>query len=61
MWGSDYPRTITAITYRMSCDFIIKSNLLTEEEKTLFLGENARKFYCFNNLQDLPYIKNMSE
>lgn len=22
MWGSDYPRTITAITYRMSYDFI---------------------------------------
>ncbi|MBQ8771012.1 MAG: amidohydrolase, partial [Bacteroides sp.] len=25
MWGSDYPRTITAITYRMSYDFVIKS------------------------------------
>ena len=25
MWGSDYPRTITAITYRMSYDFITKS------------------------------------
>ena len=36
MWGSDYPRTITAITYRMSYDFIIKSSLLTEEEKRLF-------------------------
>jgi predicted TIM-barrel fold metal-dependent hydrolase len=61
MWGSDYPRTITAITYRMSCDFIIKSKLLTEDEKVLFLGENARKFYRFNNLTELPYIKNMSE
>ena len=61
MWGSDYPRTITAITYRMSCDFIIKSKLLTEEEKVLFLGENARKFYRLKKLKDLPYIKNMSE
>ena len=26
MWGSDYPRTMTAITYRMSQDFIIKSD-----------------------------------
>ena len=26
MWGSDYPRTITAITYKMSYDFIIKSS-----------------------------------
>ena len=61
MWGSDYPRTITAITYRMSYDFIIKSNLLTQEEKILFLGENARKFYRFKELKELPYIKNMSE
>jgi predicted TIM-barrel fold metal-dependent hydrolase len=61
MWGSDYPRTITAITYRMSYDFIVKTNLLTEEEKCSFLGENARKFYRFQDLVDLPYIKNMSE
>lgn len=61
MWGSDYPRTITAITYRMSYDFIIKSHELTDEEKALFLGENARRFYRFNNLIELPYIKNMSE
>jgi len=61
MWGSDYPRTIVAITYRMSYDFVVKSKLLTEEEKFLFLGENARKFYRFGNLVELPYIKNMSE
>jgi len=61
MWGSDYPRTITAITYRMSYDFALKSKLLTDEEKELFLGENARKFYRFQKLTDLPYIKNMSE
>ena len=61
MWGSDYPRTITAITYRMSYDFVLKSNVLTDEEKKLFLGENARKFYRFKNIAKLPYIKNMSE
>jgi predicted TIM-barrel fold metal-dependent hydrolase len=61
MWGSDYPRTIVAITYRMSYDFILKSKLLSEESKALFLGKNAEKFYGFKNLPRLPYIKNMSE
>lgn len=61
MWGSDYPRTITAITYRMSYDFILKSDELSDEEKTAFLGENARRFYGFDHLVDLPYVKNMSE
>lgn len=61
MWGSDYPRTITAITYRMSYDFIEKSDQLTAEEKALFLGKNAEHFYRFKDLIDLPYIKNMSE
>ena len=61
MWGSDYPRTITAITYRMSYDFVVKSQELSDAEKRLFLGENARRFYGFRNLPDLPYIKNMSE
>ena len=61
MWGSDYPRTITAITYRMSYDFVVKSSELTDEEKRLFLGENARKFFGFRDLKVLPYIKNMSE
>ena len=61
MWGSDYPRTITAITYRMSFDFVLKSDLLTHEEKRLFLGDNACRFYGFGDLVDLPYIKNMSE
>ena len=61
MWGSDYPRTITAITYKMSYDFVTKSTELTDEEKTLFLGQNALHFYGFKNLPTLPYIKNMSE
>lgn len=61
MWGSDYPRTITAITYRMSYDFVLKSRDLTDEEKALFLGRNAERFYGFRNLVELPYVKNMSE
>ena len=61
MWGSDYPRTITAITYKMSYDFVSKSMELTDEEKALFLGQNALQFYGFKNLPELPYIKNMSE
>ena len=61
MWGSDYPRTITAITYKMSYDFVSKSKELTDQEKTAFLGGNAEQFYGFKNLPELPYIKNMSE
>ena len=61
MWGSDYPRTITAITYKMSYDFICRTNEMTPNEKALFLGQNAERFYGFQNLPDLPYIKNMSE
>ena len=61
MWGSDYPRTITAITYRMSYDFIQKSRELSDADKTAFLGGNAKRFYGFDNLIELPYIKNMSE
>ncbi len=61
MWGSDYPRTITAITYRMSYDFVSKSKELTDEEKAQFLGRNAEQFYGFKELVELPYIKNMSE
>ena len=61
MWGSDYPRTITAITYRMSYDFITKSTELTAQQKALILGGNAERFYGFKNLIELPYIKNMSE
>lgn len=61
MWGSDYPRTITAITYRMSYDFIVKSPELTDEEKRLLLGGNACRFYGIRNPKELSYIKNMSE
>ena len=61
MGGSDYPRTITAITDKMSYDFIEKMPELSANEKRLFLGENAKKFFGFGELPDLPYIKNMSE
>ena len=61
MWGSDYPRTITAITYRMSYDFISKSQELSDADKAAFLGGNAKRFYGFTNIAELPYIKNMSE
>jgi len=61
MWGSDYPRTITAITYKMSYDFVLKSKELTETDKAQLLGKNAIEFYGFKNLPELPFIKNMSE
>ena len=61
MWGSDYPRTITAITYKMSYDFITKSPLLTDEEKAKFLGENARRLFGFGDLPIPKHVKNMSE
>ena len=61
MWGSDYPRTMTAITYKMSFDFIVKSDKISEENKKLFLFENAKKFYGFDNLPLLERVKNMVE
>jgi predicted TIM-barrel fold metal-dependent hydrolase len=61
MWGSDYPRTMTAITYKMSFDFIVKSKEISEENKKLFLGENAGSFYGFKNLTIPEKIKNMVE
>ena len=61
MWGSDYPRTITAITYKMSFDFILKSPLLTDDEKAKFLGLNARRLFSFGDLPIPKRVKNMSE
>lgn len=59
MWGSDYPRTMVEITYKMSFDFIQKSNKLTEEEKAKFLFGNAKSFYGFDNLPSLEPIPHM--
>ena len=61
MWGSDYPRTMTAITYDMSKDFVEKSDGISEEEKRKFLGENAEKFYGFGKLDVPEKIINMVE
>ena len=61
MWGSDYPRTITAITYRQSFDWVLKTDLLTDMEKEQFLSANARRLFGFDRLVELPYVKNMSE
>lgn len=61
MWGSDYPRTMTAITYKMSFDFVEKSDKLSDTNKKLFLGENALSFYGFRNLSEPKKIKNMVE
>lgn len=61
MWGSDYPRTMTAITYKMSFDFIAKSTDISEKNKKLFLGENAVEFYDFKDLSVPEKIRNMVE
>lgn len=61
MWGSDYPRTMTAITYDMSKDFIEKTSALSEEEKNRILGENAKEFYGFPDLDVPEKIINMVE
>ena len=61
MWGSDYPRTMTAVTYRMSWDFIARSPLLTDQEKQRFFHDNAQAFYRFEGLPEMPYIHHMAE
>lgn len=61
MWGSDYPRTMTAITYKMSFDFIEKTNDISERNKSLFLGNNASEFYNFNDITPPARVKNMVE
>lgn len=59
MWGSDYPRTMVEITYKMSFDFVLKSDQLTFAEKEAFLWRNAQSFYGFKELIDCGNIKNM--
>ncbi len=59
MWGSDYPRTMTDITYKSALRFILESEKLTGHEKRLFLSENAAGFYGFKGLKPLPVIDNM--
>ena len=45
----------------MSYDFILRSSLLTDDEKRMFLCTNAQQLFGFKQLIGLPYIKNMSE
>ena len=59
MWGSDYPRTMTDITYIMAVRFLIESEKLTEEQKKAFLGENAMKFYGFLEMKPMEERLNM--
>ena len=61
MWGSDYPRTMTAITYKMSLDFVEKTTEISQADKTRFLGDNARAFYRFTDLPVPEKIRNMVE
>ena len=61
MWGSDYPRTMTAITYKMSLDFIEKTTEISEQNKKLILGQNARKFYGFADIPTPQKVRNMVE
>ena len=59
MWGSDYPRTMVEITYKMSFDFVLKSKEMTDIEKLLFLSENAVNFYGFDDVKEQEIIPNM--
>lgn len=61
MWGSDYPRTMVGITYKMSFDFILKSDALFARDKEKFLYQNAQKFYGFGDFDPIEPIKNMLE
>lgn len=59
MWGSDYPRTMTEITYKMSVEFIRRTDRLSENEKRMFLRENAAGFYGFKSVTEMEEIPNM--
>lgn len=59
MWGSDYPRTMVEITYKMSYDFILKTDKMSDSFKSKFLFENAKGFYGFDVLKELEKIENM--
>lgn len=37
MWDSDYPRTMVEITYKMSFDFVLKTDELSDSQKNAFL------------------------
>lgn len=45
MWGSDWPRTMIDFTYRQSLEFVRDDSKLSDAEKQLILGDNARRLY----------------
>lgn len=48
MWGADMPCVMRACTYRQCLDTVrIHCDFLSEDEKGLILGENARKVFNF--------------
>ena len=59
MWGSDYPRTMTDITYKSAVRFISETPKMTEAEKDAFLGGNAVRFYGLSALTPISERKNM--
>ena len=59
MWGSDYPRTMVEITYKMSFDFVLKTDELSDSQKNAFLYENANTLYGFKGLKECEKIKHM--
>ena len=61
MWGSDYPRTMTAVTYKMSLDFIEKTDVFSQIDKHKLLGENAKSFYGFDDMETPEPIKHMAQ
>lgn len=61
MWGSDYPRTMVEITYKMSFDFVLKSKEISDTDKEKFLYKNAKAFYSFDDFDEIIPVKNMLE
>lgn len=61
LWGSDYPRTMVEITYKMSFDFVLKSNAISDFDKEKFLYQNAKDFYGFADFEEIKPIQNMLE
>ena len=59
MWGSDYPRTMVEITYKMSYDFLIKAKDICDTDKEKLLSDNAKNFYGFEHLISLKPIPHM--
>ncbi|MDE5985463.1 MAG: amidohydrolase [Eubacterium sp.] len=59
MWGSDYPRTMVEITYKMSFDFVLKSKEIADSDKEKFLYKNAKAFYGLADFEEIKPVKNM--